>query len=177
MYRIEDNEPVNGVAADHLPRRDFLGMVASTAAMAVTRGFAQESQKAASVDPTRVPLGLDGHSMRAMRWKAPQFIEFAAEQKLDAVLINNFRCSRTWRNLPSRPEGSRRRVRLRIYMGAGSICENGSSFNDRYGGAETFLPRAFALPRSLGLRSSLFASVGWPTDTLKGESGLALTRP
>ena len=27
--------------------------------------------------------------MRAMKWKAPQFIEFAAQQRLDAVLINN----------------------------------------------------------------------------------------
>ena len=39
----------------------------------------------------QIPIGLDGHSMRSMRfkrWKATQLIEFAAEQQLDAVLFN-----------------------------------------------------------------------------------------
>ena len=70
-------------------RREFLGIAAGTVAMAARDALADKSPQAAAGESTRVPLGLDGHSMRAMKWKAPQFIEFAAEQKLDAVLINN----------------------------------------------------------------------------------------
>ena len=69
-----------------MQRRQFLA--------AATIAAAQSSQIGASLfgaDDTvneRVPLGLDGHSMRGMRWKATPLIEFAAEQRLDAVLFN-----------------------------------------------------------------------------------------
>ena len=33
-------------------------------------------------------LGLDAHSVRGMKWSAMPLIEYAAEQKLDAVLLN-----------------------------------------------------------------------------------------
>ena len=89
--------------------------------------------------------------MRAMRWKAPQFIEFAAEQKLDAVLINNLPLfeSREESYLRGLKETADRHG-LRIYMGAGSICENGSSFNNRYGDAKTFLAEGIRVATIVG---------------------------
>jgi sugar phosphate isomerase/epimerase len=147
MSRTENNERINR----SLPRREFLSIVGGAAAMATTGAFAAEPPKAASIDSIRVPLGLDGHSMRAMKWKAPQFIEFAAEQKLDAVLINNLPL------FESREESYLRGLKdkadrhgLRIYMGAGSICENGSSFNDKYGDAETFLAEGIRVATIVG---------------------------
>jgi sugar phosphate isomerase/epimerase len=147
MSRIENNERINR----SLPRREFLSIVAGAAAMAATGARAAEPPKAASIDSIRVPLGLDGHSMRAMKWKAPQFIEFAAEQKLDAVLINNLPL------FESREESYLRGLKdkadrhgLRIYMGAGSICENGTSFNDKYGDAKTFLAEGIRVATIVG---------------------------
>ncbi|MCP4889656.1 MAG: sugar phosphate isomerase/epimerase [Planctomycetaceae bacterium] len=102
-------------------------------------------------DESRVPLGFDGHSMRAMKWKAPQFVQFAAEQNLDAVLINNLPL------FESLEEAYLRRLKieadrhgLRIFMGAGSICENGSSFNRKYGDAVSFLQKAIGVAKIVG---------------------------
>ena len=151
MSGIENNEPMNREPSFSLPRREFLGMVASAAAMAAAGGFAQESPEAASDDSTRVPLGLDGHSMRAMKWKAPQFIEFAAEQNLDAVLINNLPLFESLEESYLRGlKETADRHGLRIYMGAGSICENGSSFNDKYGDAKTFLAEGIRVATIVG---------------------------
>jgi sugar phosphate isomerase/epimerase len=158
MSRIDNKRQTSRVASDALPRRDFLGLVAGVAAVAATGGFAQDSPKDASSDATRVPLGLDGHSMRAMKWKAPQFIEFAAEQKLDAVLINNLPLFESLEESYLRGlKETADRHELRIYMGAGSICENGSSFNDQYGDAETFL--------AAGIRAATI--VGSPVVTVR----------
>ena len=131
-------------------RREFLGMAVGTVAMA-TDALADKSPKSAIGESTRVPLGLDGHSMRAMKWKAPQFIKFAAEQQLDAVLINNLPLFESLdesylRGLKETAD----RHGLRIYMGAGSICEIGSSFNDRYGDARTFLAEGIHVASIVG---------------------------
>ncbi len=134
-----------------LRRREFLGMVAGATAMATTGAFAQESPETASDDSGRVPLGFDGHSMRAMKWKAPQFIEFAAEQKLDAVLINNLPLFESLEESYLRGlKETADRHGLRIYMGAGSICENASSFNDKYGDAEAFLAEGIRVATIVG---------------------------
>ena len=158
MPTTEDTKPANPVVSGSLPRRDFLGMLAGAAAMATTGAFAQDTPKAASSDLARVPLGLDGHSMRAMKWKAPQFIEFAAERKLDAVLINNLPLFESLEESYLRGlKETADRHGLHIYMGAGSICENGSSFNDKYGDAETFLAE--------GIRAATI--VGSPVVTVR----------
>ncbi len=68
-------------------RRDFLAVTAT--AIAAAGVGAKPLIAADSNDSIRVPLGLDGHSLRGMKWKATQLIEFAAEQRLDAVLLNN----------------------------------------------------------------------------------------
>lgn len=151
MPRIGNNEHNNLAESKSLPRRAFLGMVAGAAAMATTGAFAQDSPEAVSTDSTRVPLGLDGHSMRAMKWKAPQFIEFAAAQKLDAVLINNLPLFESLEEsyLRGLKEAADRHG-LRIYMGAGSICENGTSFNDKYGDAKTFLAEGIRVAKIVG---------------------------
>lgn len=135
-------------------RREFLlGATAlSTVGNVQSSLFAQSPSVAHQRrDESRVPLGFDGHSMRAMKWKAPQFIQFAAEQNLDAVLINNLPL------FESLDESYLRRLKdqadkhgLRIYMGAGGICENASSFNDKYGNAETFLGKAIGVAQIVG---------------------------
>ena len=46
----------------------------------------------------RIKLGLDNFAVRAMKWKAPQLIEYAVSLKTDALFITDFgplRASRT----------------------------------------------------------------------------------
>jgi sugar phosphate isomerase/epimerase len=158
MSRIENKESLARESSGSMHRRDFLALLAGTAALAATPGVAQKPPQAALDAPARVPLGLDGHAMRAMRWKAPQFIQFAAEQRLDAVLINNLPL------FESLEESYLRGLKetadshgLRIYIGAGSICENSATFNDAYGDAKTFLAE--------GIRAATI--VGSPVVTVR----------
>ncbi len=130
-------------------RRDFLAFTAAT--MAAVAVDAQPLTAADSIASTRVPLGLDGHSMRAMQWKAPQFVEFAAEQQLDAVLINNLHLFESLEESYLRPlKQTADGHGLDIYLGAGSICENGSSFKNNYGDAKTFLGKAIQVASIVG---------------------------
>lgn len=130
-------------------RRDFL-LVAATA-IAATGLNAKALPAAAPIDSTRAPLGLDGHSLRGMQWKAAQLIEFAAEQRLDAVLLNNlnyFESLEESHLLSLKELASKRDVR--IYVGAGGICENAGSFSNKWGNAEKMLATGIRVAATLG---------------------------
>lgn len=121
-----------------LRRRDFL--VATATAIAATGVDAKPLTAADSGDSTRVPLGLDGHSLRGMKWKARQLIEFAAEQRLDAVLLNslNYFASLEESHLRKLKELASKHD-MRIYVGAGGICENAAKFSNKWGNAEAMV--------------------------------------
>ena len=70
-----------------LPRRDFIGLVAAAATVASV-GL-RAAQPTAALP--KLALGLDAHSVRGMGWKARQLIDYAAEQRLDAVLFNTLK--------------------------------------------------------------------------------------
>ena len=130
-------------------RRDFL--VATATAIAATAVDVKLLTANDSNDSTRVPLGLDGHSLRGMKWKATQLIEFAAEQRLDAVLLNSLNYFesleeshlRKLKDLASRHD-------MRIYVGAGGICENAAKFSNRWGNAEEMLATGIRVASSVG---------------------------
>jgi len=130
-------------------RRDFL--VAAATAVAAT-GIDRVGVVAADGPAsTRVPLGLDGHSLRGMKWMATQQIEFAATQRLDAVLLNSLDYFETLdeshlqalKKLASEHE-------MQIYVGAGGICKNAAGFSDKYGNAEAMLTTAIRVASTLG---------------------------
>lgn len=68
-----------------IPRRTALKTI-SMAAMATT--FLPRFVQGASPASPKIILGLDAHSVRGMKWLATSLIEYAGEQKLDAVLLN-----------------------------------------------------------------------------------------
>ncbi len=132
-----------------LRRRDFL--VAGATAVAAT-GFDVSSLAAADFnDSTRVPLGLDGHSLRGMKWKATRLIEFAAAQRLDAVLLNslNYFESLEESHLLGLKELANRHE-MRIYVGAGGICQNAAKFSDKWGNAEALVATAIRVAATVG---------------------------
>ncbi|MEM9365501.1 MAG: sugar phosphate isomerase/epimerase [Planctomycetota bacterium] len=130
-------------------RRDVLSLLAAgllasgTDSKWIAAGDADASE--------RVPLGLDGHSLRGMKWKATQLIEFAAEQRLDAVLLNNL-------NYFESLEGAHLRAlkdlatehELAIYIGAGGICANAAKFSDKHGDAETLVAKGIEVASMVG---------------------------
>ena len=130
-----------------LHRRNFLKLAASSAVGLAATG----SLGAQSMDVPRVPLGLDAHSVRGMRWKAPQLIDYAAQHKLDAVLFNGLNyfesLDTTYLN---RLRNTARSHDMRMYVGVGSICENSVTFPDKFGSPETLLAEGLHVAQSLG---------------------------
>ncbi|QEG36369.1 sugar phosphate isomerase/epimerase family protein [Bythopirellula goksoeyrii] len=129
-------------------RRDFL--YRTTALLAATvipsRFLAANSGKT-----LRVPLGLDGYSLRGMKWKATSLIKFAAEQKLDAVLLNglNYFKSLEDSHLLSLKELANK-ANMRIYVGAGGICERSASFSNEHGDAKMLLAKGIHVAKTVG---------------------------
>ena len=130
-----------------LRRRDFL-TVAAKSAIGLTATGALRAQSAGA---PRVPIGLDAHSLRAMRWKAPQLIDYAAEKELDAVLLNslNYFESLDTTHL-KRLKDKANSHGMRIYVGAGSISENSVTFSNKYGNAEALLAEGIRVAQAVG---------------------------
>ena len=130
-----------------MQRRDFLLTTAALSAW----GHAEHLQGSDSSHVRKIPLGLDAHSMRGMKWKAKPLIEFAAEQRLDAVLLNGLHY---FESLEPKYLGELKILAdqhaLQIYVGAGSICKNASKFSDRWGNAEAMLARGIELAKIVG---------------------------
>jgi 3-oxoisoapionate decarboxylase len=131
-----------------LPRRHFIKTIATATAAGSLSASALRAQSNSSA---RVPLGIDAHSLRGMRWKAPQLIEYAAGQKVDAVLFN------TLTAFESLELAELRRLRetaaargLEIYFGVGSAAEGSKAFSRAHGSAEELLAFGVRLATALG---------------------------
>lgn len=98
-------------------------------------------------------LGFDNFSVRAMGWKAPQLLDYAAKLKVDTVLFSDLD---VYENLS---EAHLKEIRkkaddlgLEVQAGTGSICPSAKSFNNKYGTAEEHLQLLICVARMLGTR-------------------------
>ncbi len=100
---------------------------------------------------SKVPLGLCNHSLRGMRLKAKQLIEYAIEHKLDSVQFNTLQTfeSLEENHLAGLSELAKSND-ISIYVGAGSICEKSPKFSDRYGKAEALLAEGIRVATTVG---------------------------
>ncbi len=114
--------------------------------------LAQSSAIDAALSGTsRISLGLCNHSLRSMKLNAQQLIEYAIEHKLDSVLINTLPIFRSLekdhllklKNLADKNE-------ISIYIGAGSISENSTSFKGIYGSARESLLEGIRVASIIG---------------------------
>lgn len=127
-------------------RREFI-KVAGTAAW--VSGAALRAQTPGGAQ--RVALGLDAHSLRGMRWQARQLIEYAGQQKLDAVLLNTLRPFESLEpdHLRKLKEDAAARG-LRIYIGVGSVAEGSTTFSKEHGSAEALLALGVRVATAVG---------------------------
>jgi sugar phosphate isomerase/epimerase len=135
-------------------RRDFLQTLAvggtAVAAGWVGSAGAAEAGKALAGRP-RIPLGLDNFAVRAMGWKAPQLLDYAAKLRTDSLFLSDLDA------LESREEGYLRDLRkrgadlgLQIHLGTWSICPTSKSFRNKWGTAEEHLGLGIRLAKALG---------------------------
>ena len=110
-----------------------------------------KSSYASGPDSLRVPLGLDGHSLRAYRWKAYKLIEFAAENHLDAVLLNGLQYFESLELAHlSKIKELADRNNIKLYVGSGGIAKNVRQFNAKWGDPESLISQAIKVASVLG---------------------------
>jgi sugar phosphate isomerase/epimerase len=124
-----------------LTRRDFLQQ---TAAAALVAGLPQ-----APVRGHR--LGLDNFAVRAMGWKAPQLVDYAASLGCSTLFITDLDA------FESLDDGYMAAVRekatskfLRVQLGTWSVCPTSKAFKPNHGTADEHLSLAIRAAKALG---------------------------
>jgi 3-oxoisoapionate decarboxylase len=128
-------------------RRQFIKSlaVAGAATMTDTTSFAQGAKR------RRLKLGFDNFSIRAMGWKAPQLLDYAAKLKVDTILLSDLDVYESHsdaylKDLKKRADD----LGVEIQPGTGSICPSAKSFNTKFGTAEEHLALLIRVARALG---------------------------
>ena len=142
-------------------RRTFLHT--STLALAGA-AFAADSKP-------KIKVGLDNFAVRAMGWKAPRLVEYAAELKCDSILISDLP------SFESLDDAYLREVRAKadalkvdLYLGSWSICPTSVRFKKDWGTAEEHLRLGLCAAKTLG--SPVFRVILGGADDRKTPGGM-----
>lgn len=130
-------------------RRSFLKTVAlAGAGMALSPAATTLAQSAPN---RKLRLGFDNFSIRAMGWKAPELLDYAASVKADCLMISDLDAYQ------SLDESHLQEVKkkaddlgIRMYAGTWSICPTSKAFRNKWGTAEEHLKLGIRVAKSLG---------------------------
>lgn len=133
-----------------MARRDFIKSVSAAsltlASLGHVAGFAQTTSP-----QTKIKLGLDNFSVRAMGWKAPQLLEYAASLKADVLLISDLD---SYESLEDKSLAEIRAkaadLGIQMYAGTWSICPTSKAFRNKWGTAEEHLRLGIRVAKALG---------------------------
>ncbi len=114
-------------------RRDFLKSAALTgAALTATSTMPIAAEDKAK----RLKLGFDNFSIRALGWKAPQLLDYAAEQKADALLISDLDSYDSLESASLKDVGQKARdLGIELQAGTLSLCPTSVRFDKKRGSA------------------------------------------
>lgn len=160
-----------------MDRRDFLkNLATATAAVATTTqplaAAATGKKKAGGRPPaSKIKLGLDNFAVRAMGWKAPALIDYAASLNLDTLFISDLDAFESLEPAPLR-ELKRRAddAGLGLYVGSWSICPTSKSFRPSRGTAEEHLRLGLRVAKALG--SPVFRVILGNSEDRKTPGGI-----
>lgn len=139
------------VSSRRISRREFVnaaaGLVAATAVSPALNALAQP----APLPRRAIKLGFDNFSLRALGWKAGQFLEYAGEQKIDVIFFSDLKVYENHspaylRELKTKADG----LGLEIHVGTYSICPTSSALTRDYGRPEEHLALAIRVAQALG---------------------------
>jgi sugar phosphate isomerase/epimerase len=145
-----------------MQRREFLGAAALTA-LAQPHGAAQDGAPE-TTSRGKVRFGMDAYSIRDLRWKDLQLIDYAAGLKLDALQLSipgDFASLDPDHLHKVRDYAKSKQIELSV--GAGSICTTAPAWNPNNGSPEQYLARNAVVANELGLKY-LRVFIGAPTD-------------
>lgn len=140
-----------------LSRRDVLALSAAfsatlAASALLPRAFAADAP--ATTAPVRhrgIKLGIDNFAMRAMKWKAPALIDYAASLKTDSLFITDLDA------FEKQDDGYLTDLKkkaadlgIQIQLGSWSICPTSKSFKNTWGTAEEHGALVLRMAKALG---------------------------
>ncbi len=104
-----------------------------------------------TVASPKIKLGLDAHSVRAMKWLAMPLIEYAAEQKLEAVLLNGLHYFESLEDSHlAKLKALADTKGIQIRIGAGGISQSSPGFKNTLGTPEQALVKAVQVAVAVG---------------------------
>jgi sugar phosphate isomerase/epimerase len=110
--------------------------------------FAASSSRGAA---TNIRLGFDTYSLRAFKWNALQFIEYAAAQKLDAIQfssLSDFESLETPYLSKVKEAGSK--AGLQLDGGVGCVCPSARAWKDNNGTPTEYLMKGLRVSKAIG---------------------------
>jgi sugar phosphate isomerase/epimerase len=126
---------------------------------------------AQSTTRRQVKLGLDNFAVRAMGWKAPRLIEYAAELKTDSLFITDFDALENFEDSYLKELRAKAADKgLQIHLGTWSVCPTSKAFKNKWGTAEEHLALGLRMAKAIG--SPVLRVVLGNGDDRKSEGGI-----
>ena len=151
-----------------MQRRSFLNGLATASAAFAARPLLGAAAK--STTP-KIALGYDNFSVRAMQWKAPALIDYAASLKCDTLLISDLDAYESLDEAALRAERAKAEAAgVQLYAGSWSICPTSKAFRPNRGTAEEHLRLGIRVSKALG--SPVFRVVLGNAEDRKTEGGI-----
>lgn len=149
-------------------RRTFLQTLA--AAALAPAALAQNATGTQS--SVKIPLGMDNFAVRAMGWKAPQLIDYAASLQLDTLFISDLDAFESLEEAALVELRARAKEKnLALYLGSWSVCPTSTRFKANRGTAEEHLALGIRAAKALG--SPVFRVVLGAMEDRKTPGGIS----
>lgn len=134
-------------------RRTFLKTTMHATA-AVAAGHVALVQKVRSQTPAGIRLGFDMYSLRAWKWKAIQFIDYAANLKLDSMQLSSLDDFESLDPLYLRKvKDHASSAGIVLDGGIGCICASTKSWNAKEGTPVAYLLKGIRVAKAVGATS------------------------
>src|SRR5438552_16190951 len=131
-------------------RRTFLKTMTTASAGLALGGIASAAEAPARTKH-KLKLGFDNFAIRAMGWKAPALLDYAASLKLDSILISDLDAYESLEEKPLQEVRAKAHdLGIQIHAGTWSICPTSKFFKDKWGNAEEHLALGIRVSKSLG---------------------------
>jgi len=148
---------MHSIPSSSSPRRDFLKtLLAGTTALATVgatgRAFAADIEATSLTKARpRIKLGLDNFAVRAMGWKAPQLLDYAASLNLDTLFISDLDAYDSLDDAHLKEVKAKAdQLKIELYAGSWSICPTSTRFKKNWGTAEEHLTTGIRVAKTLG---------------------------
>ena len=134
-------------------------------------GTAVAQEQGSAQPKTGIKLGFDNFSVRAMGWKAPQLLDYAASLKLDSILISDLDAYENFSESYLKDVRAKAKdLGVQIHAGTWSICPTSKFFKNKWGTADEHLALGIKVAQTLG--SPVLRVILGMQDDRKTEGGI-----